>query len=67
MILAEAPCYQGQRHPCYGVQPRPLGVDTVFSPWVHDGRVVHWGLPLCDRSQAMAEARRMAEVIEPQQ
>lgn len=67
MILAEAPCYQGQRHPCYGVHPRPLGVDTVFSPWVHDGRVVHWGLPLLNRSDAMAEARRMAEVIELQQ
>jgi hypothetical protein len=66
MIHAEAPCYQGQRHPCYGSHPRALGADTVFSPWVHDGRVVHWGHPLSTRSEAVAEARRMAEVIEPQ-
>jgi hypothetical protein len=42
-------------------------VDTWFSPWVHDGRVVHWGLPLLTRSDALAEARRMAEAMEPQQ
>ena len=67
MILAEAACYQGQRHPCYGAHPRPVGMDTLFSPWVHDGRVVHWGLPLLTHSAALAEARRMAEAIEPQQ
>lgn len=67
MILAEAPCYAGQRHPCYGAHPRARGVETLFSPWVHDGRVVHWGLPLLTRSEALAEARRMAEAMEPQQ
>lgn len=66
MILAEVPSYQGQRHPCYGVHAKPLGVDTVFQPWVHDGRVVHWGLPLLTRSDAMAQARSMAARMEPQ-
>ena len=66
MILAEAPCYQGQRHPCYGVHPRSLGIDTWFSPWVHDGRVVHWWPLMVSRCEALAIARRMAEVIKPQ-
>lgn len=67
MILAEADFYQAQRHPCFGVQPRVAGHDTLFSPWVHDGRIVHWGLPVLTRSEAQAEARRMAEAMEPQQ
>lgn len=66
MILSEAPCYQGQRHPCYGVHPRPVGTDTLFSPWVHDGRVVRWWPAMASRCAALAMARRMAAATEPQ-
>ena len=59
-ITSAAAFYQAQRHPCYGVHPQTLGIDTDFTPWVHDGRVVHW-LPACTlRSQALEAARRMA-------
>ena len=66
MILAEAPCYQAQRHPCYGVHPRPVGTDTLFSPWVHDGRVVRWWPAMASRCAALAMARRMAAATKPQ-
>lgn len=60
-IHSEAGFYQGQRHPCYGVHPQTLGgIDTYFTPWVHDGRVVHWLPPCTVRSQAEEAARRMA-------
>lgn len=65
MIVAEAFCYQGQSHPCYGVQRQVHGLDTVFVPWVHDGCVVYWGQPQHTRSQAMDEARSMAVVMNP--
>lgn len=59
-ITSEAAFYQGQRHPCYGVHPQTLGLDTYFTPWVHDGRVVHWLSACTLRSEALEAARRMA-------
>lgn len=67
MICAEVPRYAAQTWPCYGVQPQTLGLETRFLPFVHDGRVVHWFDAQSTDSTAREIARRMAEVIEPQQ
>lgn len=67
MILSEVPRYAGQTWPCYGVQPIGWGVTTRFMPFVHDGRVVHWGMAHDDQDAALQVAIRMAEVIEPRQ
>jgi hypothetical protein len=67
MISAEVPRYAGQTWPCYGVQPIGWGQTTRFLPFVHDGRVVHWGWAYDDQSAAMAEAARMAAETEPRQ
>lgn len=67
MILAEVPRYAGQTWPCYGVQPIGWGHTTRFLPFVHDGRVVHWGWAHDDQAVAMDEAVRMAAETEPRQ
>jgi hypothetical protein len=64
-ILAEVATYAGQTWPCYGAHPRASGTGTLFSPWVHDGRTVHWGLPLLTRGEALEEARRIAAAMDP--
>lgn len=65
MICSEVPRYAGQTWPCYGAQPQAWGSGTRFLPFVHDGRVVHWGLPHRTHGEAMDVARRMAEDIKP--
>jgi hypothetical protein len=67
MILAEVPRYAGQTWPCFGVQPIGWGQTTRFMPFVHDGRVVHWGFAEDDRAVAQEVATRMAATIEPRQ
>lgn len=64
MICSEVPRYAGQTWPCYGVHPQGWGQTTRFLPFVHDGRVVHWGWPQADQRAALHEARRMAEELE---
>ena len=65
MILAEAPRYAGQAHPCFGVQPVGWRDTTRFMPFVHDGRVVRWGWARDTHSEALEVARRMAAETEP--
>ena len=67
MISAEVPRYAGQAWPCYGVQPQGWGQATRFLPFVHDGRVVHWGWPCGTESEAREVAARMAAETEPRQ
>lgn len=59
-VRSEQQFYQAQRHDCYGVHPRILGVDTIFSPWVNAGGVCYWLPPHDTRSSALEAARLFA-------
>jgi hypothetical protein len=67
MILAEVQTYAGQTWPCFGVHTVGWEQTTRFMPFVHDGRVVHWGWACQDRAEAQAVAASMAAEMEPRQ
>lgn len=61
-IKAEAGTYKGQSHDCYGVHPVSSGIENKFAPWVHCRGVVYWGHAADTYSEALEQARSMAEV-----
>jgi hypothetical protein len=64
MTIAEVPRYAGQTWPCFGVQSVGWGQTTRFAPFVHDGRIVHWGFAEDDRQVARQVATAMAAKID---
>jgi hypothetical protein len=67
MIASEVSRYAGQTWPCFGVHTQGWGQETRFLPFVHDGRIVHWGWARGTHGEALEVARTMAAEIEPRQ